>query len=989
MRGHGVVVTFGTREGVDQPGDRHRRERVGRPPSRSILILIVGGAVVVGCLGTGAMASAISAAAASSSWGGAPVGRGTAQFARGRVETPREVPDSGPVSGARGTPSSASGDLGGVTCLSTIDCQAMGERNDGPLIGQVYQPPGPWTLAGGAEGGSLSGDTCAGPDDCWAVGTTASGLGTLIEQNTGDGWGTVTSPSEGGGGYTELSAVTCVSPSDCWAVGGYDNANGVPETLIEWYHGTSWSIVYSPNEGSGDWLLGIACAGSAECWAVGQYGDIEIGEGQPLLLEYNGAGWSGPAWEQYGNTLNAITCVNASDCWAAGNYFDGSEYQTLVFQYNGTDWSRGTSPDAGSPDPSVVYNSLNAVACSGADDCWAVGLYDEPGGLFNQTLIEQFDGTGWTVVGSPDPGGADILYGVACASSTDCWAVGEYWPDPAITADYQTLIEELTVTSWTAAASPDVSSADVLGNVACDGSVNCWAVGSSFSGSQTVIEQSVQGDAPPMVTSLTPAAGPVGGGQTVTVNGYGFVAGMTVTLGGVAVTPSNVTPDSFTFTTPSASAGYVTLQATDGYGSSLEDGNVGYIYAALAAYHPLTPFRILDTRSSSCIQCGTGALLPSGTTTLQVTGYSSGGESVPADATAVALNVTAVSGSAASFIGVYPAGTGRPDSSNLNFLAQTNTANLVVVALGPTGAVDLYNSLGAVDVVADVEGYFTAPSGTQGQFHPIAPLRVCDTRLGQPANPCNEEGTADLALGPGQVAKVDVAAVTSAQGDIPSDGSAEAAVLNLTAVSGTQATYLSVFPSSSNGTCSTAVPQSSTLNVSARTNQANRVIVPLGPATNGGHDTDVCVYNSLGSIDFLLDANGWFGASGAAAGTDFQVIGPSRICDTRAGMGTACSGDSLTPGGVLPVQVTGMGGVPSSGPVAVVANLTAVSGTSMTYFTLYPAGGTTPNASDLNVDAQQNLPNLAITELGSGGTLDLYNSLGTIDAVLDVEGWFQ
>ncbi|HBV93826.1 MAG TPA: hypothetical protein DEG26_03845, partial [Chloroflexi bacterium] len=70
---------------------------------------------------------------------------------------------------------------------------------------------------------------------------------------------------------------------------------------------------------------------------------------------------------------------------------------------------------------------------------------------------------------------------------TDCWAVGEYWPDPAITADYQTLIEELTVTSWTAAASPDVSSADVLGNVACDGSVNCWAVGSSFSGSQTVI----------------------------------------------------------------------------------------------------------------------------------------------------------------------------------------------------------------------------------------------------------------------------------------------------------------------------------------------------------------------------------------------------------------------------------------------------------------------------------------------------------------------
>jgi hypothetical protein len=77
----------------------------------------------------------------------------------------------------------------------------------------------------------------------------------------------------------------------------------------------------------------------------------------------------------------------------------------------------------------------------------------------------------------------------------------------------------------------------------------------------------------------------------------------------------------------------------------------------------------------------------------------------------------------------------------------------------------------------------------------------------------------------------------------------------------------------------------------------------------------------------------------------------------------------------------------------VVANVTAVSGSSDTYLTVYPAGGTTPNASDLNVDAQQNLPNLAITELGSSGAgtgaVDVYNSLGTIDIVMDVEGWFQ
>ena len=44
--------------------------------------------------------------------------------------------------------------------------------------------------------------------------------------------------------------------------------------------------------------------------------------------------------------------------------------------------------------------------------------------------------------------------------------------------------------------------------------------------------------------------------------------------------------------------------------------------------------------------------------------------------------------------------------------------------------------------------------------------------------------------------------------------------------------------------------------------------------------------------------------------------------------------------------------------------------------------------ADLNADPQENLPNLTITELGSGG-VNLYGSQGTIDAVLDIEGWFQ
>lgn len=935
-----------------------------RSPRLLVLALTAGCALAGGGVGAGTTAFATSAAPMAASRGGAPAQPGASQPPGAHALSPPSAaltPGSSPTDGGLGP------------------------------AGIVNPPSEAWTVAGAPGADVLYADACAGPDECWAVGTQADTNGSLILENTGGGWGTVSSPNAGDDANNDLYGVTCVSAGDCWAVGDYQPAGDVVRPLIEWYDGSTWSIVASPDMDTGTWLYGVACAGSGECWAVGQYVNTSIDEYQPLILGYNGSAWS-VALQSSGNDLDAVTCVSASDCWAVGDEYDtADQFQTLVEQYGGSGWSTVSSPDAGSD---LVYNSLTSVTCTAAINCWAVGISEIPG-YDNQSLILQYGGSSWSVVSSVDLGYADDLFGVACAGAADCWAVGTYFPSQST---HLTLIEQFAGTSWSVASSPDPDSADDnLEGVTCDGSVNCWAVGYDGTGGgySTLVEQWTLGNAPPMVTYLTPAAGPVGGGQRVTVSGYDFPTdgSMTATLGGVSVTPADVTPTSFSFTTPAASAGHVTLQATDADGSSLQDGNAGYVYVALTSYHPLTPFRVLDTRSASCIQCGTGGLLPAGTMTLQVTGYTdpASGESVPSSATAVVLNVIAVAASADSYITVYPTGTGRPLASNLNF-GGSNTANLVVVALGAGGALDLYNSLGGVSVVADVEGYFTAPSGTQGEFHPISPLRVCDTRKAETANPCNDEGTQDLALGPGQAEAVNVTAVTGTGGSIPSNGTAEAAVVNLTAVAGTASTYLSVYPTNSSGLCNApdqVPPSTSSLNVYAATNQANRVIVPLGPAGSGGPNTDVCVYNSQGTVDFILDANGWFGSAAAAAGTKFQAIGPSRICDTRAGTGTECSGATLTAGDTLPVQVSGSGGVPASGPVAVVANLTAVAGTSFTYFTLFPAGGATPNASDLNVFGSENLPNLAIVSLSSSGAVDLYNSLGTIDAILDVEGWFQ
>src|SRR5580700_1664955 len=213
----------------------------------------------------------------------------------------------------------------------------------------------------------------------------------------------------------------------------------------------------------------------------------------------------------------------------------------------------------------------------------------------------------------------------------------------------------------------------------------------------------------PEVSSVSPSAGPVDGGQTVTVLGNAFAPGMSVTVGGTAVTPASVTSDSFTFTTPAMSPGYTQIQVTTSLGTSPLTSSTGYTFVPLANYVPLQPFRILDTRTTSCVQC-TGRPFSTGTIwKLQltgVTGLTVGVDPIPTTATAVVLNVAALAGTANSLLTVYPYGTQRPTASNLNFGRGKVIPNLVTAAVGEGGAVNIYNAEGTVNVIADVEGYF-------------------------------------------------------------------------------------------------------------------------------------------------------------------------------------------------------------------------------------------------------------------------------------------
>ena len=99
---------------------------------------------------------------------------------------------------------------------------------------------------------------------------------------------------------------------------------------------------------------------------------------------------------------------------------------------------------------------------------------------------------------------------------------------------------------------------------------------------------------------------------------------------------------------------------------------------------------------------------------------------VPVGATAVVANVTVTGPTAASFLTAYADGAARPLASNLNFTAGESVPNRVIVPLSGTGALDLYNALGIVNAIVDVDGYFN--SSVSGYFEPVAPARICDTR---------------------------------------------------------------------------------------------------------------------------------------------------------------------------------------------------------------------------------------------------------------------
>jgi 2',3'-cyclic-nucleotide 2'-phosphodiesterase (5'-nucleotidase family) len=245
-----------------------------------------------------------------------------------------------------------------------------------------------------------------------------------------------------------------------------------------------------------------------------------------------------------------------------------------------------------------------------------------------------------------------------------------------------------------------------------------------------------------------------------------------------------------------------------------------YALGTGAGYTAMMPQRVLDTRNG--VGGPTTPLFAGTVRTLDLSSI------VPVGTTAVVFNLTGTDVTDDTYVTAWPDGVDRPNASNLNLSAGQTEPNLVTVALGANRTIDLFNHFGTVDLIGDLEGFYSAASSAG--FVSVAPNRVLDTR--------NAIGSPRAPLGPGAVRVLDLSSAVPV--------GTTAAVFNLTGTNVTAATYETAWPDGA------VQPVASNLNLLAGQTVPNLVSVAVGP------DRAVDLYNNAGRTDLIADLAGYF-----------------------------------------------------------------------------------------------------------------------------------
>ena len=299
-------------------------------------------------------------------------------------------------------------------------------------------------VASGSAGQSALNSVAAiAPNDAWAVGGRAYysgvGAGALTMHLNGTTWSVVPSAQPADAKSVTLYGVAALASNEVWAVGGRQaDPDQLPQPVVERWDGAAWHLVSSAplpqGAPSGAILTAVArIPGTNQLWAVGQLNQyLTYAPPHPLIERWDGTAWQivpSPALpsDAMGGAWSGVVALSATNAWAVGRYAlkNPMDWHPLIGHWDGTRWQIVVAnPDA--------YGELDSVAATGATDVRAAGSLLTGSGASSGNgrrvpLIEQWNGTAWHVMASPEPSGAmSGSLSIASDGAGNYWAVGSY-----------------------------------------------------------------------------------------------------------------------------------------------------------------------------------------------------------------------------------------------------------------------------------------------------------------------------------------------------------------------------------------------------------------------------------------------------------------------------------------------------------------------------------------------------------------------------------
>ena len=358
--------------------------------------------------------------------------------------------------------------------------------------------------------------------------------------------------------------------------------------------------------------------------------------------------------------------------------------------------------------------------------------------------------------------------------------------------------------------------------------------------------------------------------------------------------------------------------------------------------------RVLDTANG--VGTTAGVRGPNSTTTFQVEGVGT----VPVgNVSAVLVDITTKAPTAVTFLTLWAGDVAtRPGVGTLNVTPNENISNSAIVEVGANGKLSLYNYLGNVNVLVDVQGYFTTVTGPSGPggFVPV------------PSNPTLVSTGSGIGVPVGTIPAGGSRTVSLLGGIVPAGS--PAVFVDLQVAGATAAGWVGTSPTGGSG-------QLSSLEFGVGTTSSG---TSIRIAADGRANI---VNNSTVAISMLVRLQGYFTATNTQGAGLRPLL--RRLIDV-----------TLPANGIVDVAVGGTNGLPVKGIAGAALNFTAGSPTESGYLKAWPLNSAEPTSSVATWPTDKQRGGMAIVKPGTDGKIRVKSvSAGTVRLLVDLQGWFS